>query len=538
MKNILIGLFIFSVSPHSFSQENIDRYLDQYIKIEEKIEDWKNSKSIGNQVEFNEINKEKLLLQNEITYTISGIEIPPESSGQPNVEKVDLLNEVKSVLFPLVNSVKRASARPRKIEELNIEVDFHNARIDLYKGTIPSLEKSLLIPMPKNRKDVLSKILKEHKELLDHHQFMARKSARNLEEISQSKKSVYRIVKEAFSEFLQTKGKNILFAILTFFTLLTIFSVGRTKIFSSLTLSKKREWLKKPLFFLYHFFSIFIGILGSFFCLYILHDWFLITLGILGISAFFWSFKQVLPSMINEIRLAFNLGPVREQERIIFQGVPYQVVELGFYCVLSNERLSGGSIRIPAKKLLDQISREMDSAEPWFPSVVGDWVELQDGIFGEILFQSPELVSMRDHLSRKITYPTPVFLSLSPKNYSDGFTILSSLGLDYDLNQTIFGRVIPQIERLLKDKFSSLVSEKKIDPPTIQFEKADSSALNILAIINCSGQMAKSRFELERLLQKRLVEACFELSLLIPYPQVTLSSRGPIPCSIMNNAAE
>jgi hypothetical protein len=92
---------------------------------------------------------------------------------------------------------------------------------------------------------------------------------------------------------------------------------------------------------------------------------------VLGFAA-----KNAVPDYMDEIRLMLNLGLVRENERLVFNGVLWLVENLTFFTILRNPALRGGMIRMPITQLLGMLSRPATEDEPCFPSEEGDWVLL------------------------------------------------------------------------------------------------------------------------------------------------------------------
>jgi len=86
-------------------------------------------------------------------------------------------------------------------------------------------------------------------------------------------------------------------------------------------------------------------------------NWLLISIFALLSLVIFWMVKDKIPDIIEEVRLILNIGAVREQERIIYNGIPWKVDEIKFYSQIINPNLEGGRLRIPLPELVGMHSR-------------------------------------------------------------------------------------------------------------------------------------------------------------------------------------
>ena len=83
-----------------------------------------------------------------------------------------------------------------------------------------------------------------------------------------------------------------------------------------------------------------------------------------------------------------------------------------------------------------------------FPTKHGDYVVLEDDTYGAIYLQSPEVVQLSVLGGATKTYSTQDFLSMHPRNLSDGFGIYMQFGLDYALQSTITSKVLEKYANL------------------------------------------------------------------------------------------
>ena len=110
--------------------------------------------------------------------------------------------------------------------------------------------------------------------------------------------------------------------------------------------------------------------------------------------------------------MILNLGPVRQNERIIYEGIPWKVPKVNLYTSLINPALEGGEIRLPMRDLVTLHSRPNGEDELWFPCRKDDWVLLSDDTFGKVLQQTPDYAHIVKLGGTRKVNPTAEFLSL------------------------------------------------------------------------------------------------------------------------------
>jgi hypothetical protein len=68
--------------------------------------------------------------------------------------------------------------------------------------------------------------------------------------------------------------------------------------------------------------TFFGGLAAAVVVLLVAGDWVLLGLVVLFVLVLGFAAKDALPGYMDEIRFMLNLGPVRENERLVFNGVP------------------------------------------------------------------------------------------------------------------------------------------------------------------------------------------------------------------------
>ena len=99
---------------------------------------------------------------------------------------------------------------------------------------------------------------------------------------------------------------------------------------------------------------------------------------------------------MKQARLLLNIGPVREEERIYYQNLPWRVKNINIFTILENPD-AGVKLRLPIEELVGLISRPSLPNESWFPCKLNDWVLLSDKYYGKVVGISLEFIELIDH---------------------------------------------------------------------------------------------------------------------------------------------
>jgi hypothetical protein len=225
---------------------------------------------------------------------------------------------------------------------------------------------------------------------------------------------------------------------------------------------------------------------------------------------------------MKEVRVLLNIGPVREGQRLLYNGLPWKVQALNVYSTLVNPELSGGALLLPLKALTELHSRPYDEAEPWFPTRANDYVLLNDKTYGRVRLQTPELVQLQVLGSDK-TYPVDAFLSSNPQNLSrHGFAIVIRFGIDYRHQPLVTGEIKQKFENFLGAHLKASQWDEHLKDFFVEFDEAAASSLNFLIYALFSGAAADSYFRIRRTLQSLAVDACNANGWVIPFNQMTV----------------
>jgi hypothetical protein len=435
-------------------------------------------------------------------------------------------DEILKLIGPLIRSLEHMTARPRQIEELRNEIAQYENQLAIVKEALKNLETfSSKVEVSEGKLKVQLDNLKEsweakEKQISD----QLTVSRVQLEKLLEERRSVFESGRDFIKSFFRSRGRNLFLSLLAFISVFVGLRYCYRLIyrFSPFHKPGERTIYVRLADVLYHTFTV-VGAIGAvLFVFYVSGDWMLLSLAIIFLFGIAWTAKEGLPLYWKQIQLMLNLGTVRENERIVYFGVPWRVVSLNLFTTLENPALTAGVLRIPLKEMIGVNSRPYEEGEPWFPSNIGEWVILSDETRGEIITQTPEMVQLALRGGSKKTYQTQDFLSLSPLNISADFRLKIVFGFDYEHQAIITDKIPQNLTEALKQGLNEKGHGDDLIQLKVEVEAAGNSSLDLVIIADFSGKIAALYNVLKRTIQKLTIDACTKNGWGIPFPQLTI----------------
>jgi small-conductance mechanosensitive channel len=444
-------------------------------------------------------------------------------SAQQQEKKFDWREELQSVFEPIIVEMRRLTERPRKIERLRSEHAYLQQRLTAADEALKSVNGyHIKAPTPdlvaafsnlegrwqRRRDDLQTRIDLVNFELQE---LMAPKSDQEGEAI------------ETLKQLFTGRLLNLLLAVLAGAVVYGLFwQLNQLYARYLMRRGHSPQFLTRVVHLSLVLIASLLALLAGMSVLYAQGDWILLGLMIIILAGLVLVLQRSLPGYINEARLMLNIGPVREGERIIYQGLPWRVQSLRLQATLLNPLLSGGVLRLPLRELNPLISRVANEREPWFPTRENDYVVLGDDTYGQVVLQTPETVQLRVASAIK-TFSTQSFLGQAPKNLSlEGFLVLLRFGLDYRHQAEVTGAIRDAFEKALTVGVRHEPQGKYLQTLAVEFAEAASSSLDFLIIARFSGEAADSYMQLKRLLQRIALDTCNAQGWAIPFDQMTV----------------
>jgi hypothetical protein len=450
-------------------------------------------------------------------------------SGFQKIEEkpFSLRGSVEDLIKPLIDEMRRVTAGARERRELQDRYEEASQRTDVLKAALDSLEHALRTTDDADVRSMLVSVRDEFRQRYENSQSELTVLGYRLGEIKQEHRSLVEETSGILKSFFRERGRNLLLAVLSAaiaavgFRMLHLYLHNHTSLFG-----RGRRQTVRLLDVGLYVLTFFGGLAAAVVVLLIAGDWVLLGLVVLFVLVLGFAAKDALPGYMDEIRLMLNLGPVRENERLVFNGVPWLVENLSFSTILRNPSLRGGMIQMPIAQLFGMLSRPATEDEPYFPSEEGDWVLLDDETYGQVIFQSVEMVRVKLLGGALKMYPTAAYLKQNPQNCSHGFRIRTTIGIDYNHQVAATGEILGKLNGFFRQEVERLVEPSAIQSLKIEFALANVSSLDYEVLLDLDGSLASKRLPLTRALQRIAVDACNRFELTIPFQQVTLHRAG------------
>ncbi len=436
---------------------------------------------------------------------------------------VDWNQELQELLGPVLREVKKMTSHPRELEKLRGKIDVYRIQMEVTQRAIENL--SLIQSYAKNPKLIAS--LNDLMEMWqDRHLEISTQmdiAIQRLENRLEKKKPLSETIQQLLQMFFKSRGRNLFVALFAFGIVWVLLHYLHKLIRTFSPFHKKgRSYYVRIFDMLYMVLTIVVSILVLLGVLYSFGDWVLLSLAVIFILGVGWASKQALPKFWSQMTLILNFGSVREGEVVIYRGIPFEMSRINIYSELVNKKLGDGIVRLHIKDLLDLRSRPPFENEPWFPSECGDWVRLNDGTYGKVTAQTPDLVEIELIGGAGKTYKTTDYLTQSPVNLSSGFRIPVTFGIDYG-HQTIITQDIPNIfERSITEGLVAGGYADSIEKIAVQFKEAGLSSLDVVVLADFNKKAASRYAILERTINRLCVDACNHNHWVIPFQQVTV----------------
>ena len=475
-------------------------------------------KQVGEELKVQ--NAELSQLQNQVIFLATGVS---QTDIDPGNDRFDLQKELELLIRPFVWILKSATENARQIEYLKRTL---LAATKQEQTAADAIERIQLIidkaPEDKRVAKRLQTILRDWKDRQVSAQDKATTAEQQLQARLSKRVDAGDTTKQAFTSFFNDRGRNLIYGILGFSAVLLVMRLLRRIILSSIGAPRNRTFPVRMGALIFDLataataFGTTIAIFNSY------NDWLLTGFMLLFFIAIGWVTLKSLPNLIEQVTLLLNLGAVQEGERLVINGVPWRVAKLDLYTSLVNPSLRGGSFTVPVRELKGQHSRSVDDKEKWFPSEEGDWVVLDNGLWAEVVLQSPEAVHLREEGGAIFYYTVQSFLDQNPKNVSTDYRVTIEFGIDYS-HQAIATDEIPKILRAyIKDEICKMVEPEKVLGVFVTLFRAGESSLDYEIEVDVGEGMGHLYEPIEFALTRFAVECCTKNNWTIPFPQLTL----------------
>lgn len=438
-------------------------------------------------------------------------------------QKFDWREEMQSAFEPIVIEIKRLTERPRKMERQRSEQAFYQQRLTATDAALKNIVALKSSAPSAELRSAFAVLESRWRTRYDEYKNQLALINLQLEELSAPSRPSQERASEALQELLSGHFVNLLLAVLA-----ATLTYGVLRMLNRLyarlvnARGRPRPFVARVAHLSFTLISAVLTLLAGMAVLYTRGDWILLGLLLIVLIGAALTLQRTLPGYLKEAKVFLNLGPVREGERVLYNGLPWKVQVLNMVATLVNPALRGATLQLPLSALTTLISRRYDASEPWFPSRENDFVLLHDGSYGQVSLQTPEVVQLLVAGALK-SYPVGAYLDTYPQNLSlNGFTVSIKFGIDYRHQASVTTDIRKQLEDFIAAQLKASRYGAHLKECSVEFDEAAASSLNVLVAASFTGDTAEAYLHLRRLLQRLAVEACNANNWTMPFDQMTV----------------
>lgn len=434
--------------------------------------------------------------------------------------------ELGQLLQPLMAEMKAATKDSRELGELNDQLEINQGRKKTATEALKSLNPLINEATDPDLISRLQNLKSTWQGRLDDADNQITVVEIQLKQRQTEKESLLERTQGMASGFVRTRGLNLLLGVLA---VLGVFlgMRGIQMLWVKIHPSRKkgRSFSARLTSLIWTILSVILAVGAMLATFNATGDWFLLSLTILFLLGIGWAGMKTLPGMVDQFRMMLNMGAVREDERLIYDGLPWKVNAISFRTELINPLLNGGVLTLPTRMLMNHLSRPPGKDEEWFPSKKDDWVLLSDGTFGKVSYQCPSTVQIVKPGGSQKVYNTLQYLELAPMVLSTGFRREIYFGVDYSL----IGDAIASIPEKMQACLQSMLEAKlggDLQYLNVQLAEAADSSLKFCILVDCKGNAAPHWFFIPMWVQSALVDLCNQNQWGIPFPQLQVHTSA------------
>ena len=444
-------------------------------------------------------------------------------ADQPEQE-INWKDELNQISRPIISTLKEITAKPRQMDALRRDIERHEEQLE-------EIEKALEALRFFREQPTSTQVAERINRLLSDWEIRREDTLRALEiehfklnSLSTESASWQTTAGEAVTKFFLGRGLTLFLAVVVGIVVWLVLK-GLLELYWHTLYRLKHDigTARAPLIlYSYRLLTAVFIVLAVLIVFYVRGDVLLITLAMVALAGVALSLRQTLPRYAAELRLLLGIGPVREDERLVYDGVPFKVISLSVYSILRNPLLDG-VLRLPLHAMSEFTSRHAGE-EPWFPCQPGDYILLADGSYGRVLQQTIELVEILVRDAR-VQIRTGDFLGQNIRNLSrEGFGVACTFGIDYQHQAICLDRIPSLLREAIIARFDQAELKQDIQDIVVEFKEAGASSLDYQIYVILHGRAAKAYFKAQRMIQQACVDTCNREGWVIPFTQITVHS--------------
>ncbi len=441
-------------------------------------------------------------------------------------EEYNWRTELIEIASPLLESLKNVTEKPRRKAELMAERERLTQRLVLAVEAARVIEQRRSISDKAGTTQRLELLSAKWSSEIGEMEQQRDLVSQQLESINKNKSDFLTAFGDTSRAFFLGRGLTIFLAIIG-----ALVAWGLAKFiwwFANRYLINKRIrrrsfWYR--LFSYSYFLVTFIFIVVAIFLvLYLRDDILLIALMFLLLAAATLSLRSLIPQYMKEARLLLNLGAVREEEVVVYDGLPWVVRSLNLYSTLHNPKLTG-IVRLPMDKVKNLVSRPIKETI-WFPTSKNDYIFLPDGSFGKVLKQTPDLVEVEVRGGMVMTFRARDFYAQKITNLSRNATFGVSSAFTLSTTQPSFNADTVSLDLISAIRLSLAEAGygDGVQDVIVDTQASGETSMACIVYLTVTSKYASNYFSLQRLVQKASIDVCNNNHWAIPDQKLAVHS--------------
>ena len=441
-----------------------------------------------------------------------------------STEEFNWRTEMTQVMMPIIRNLQGLTEKPRKIEAFRTEIKTSAEQLQAANEALLSIEDSMSTAVNEETRLSLAALQSTWQDETQELQRKIESAQTKLNNLQKSDGNFFEKLKSGTLGFITGRGLTLLIA------LIASLSVWFAAKFISKLLQARgsgeavktyrtRQRLVQYGFNVLTFLLMMIAVIVVF---YVRGDVLLLGVSFLVAGAAVLGLRHTIPKFISEAKLLLNLGSIREDERVVYNGLPFKVTSLNMYSILKNPELTG-VVRLPLESMMGMISRP-SAKEVWFPASRGDYILLSDGKLLEVIGLTTELIQLQNLVGTKTSIPAAEFYNMTFDNLSRGemFSIVGTFGVGY-AHQGISNDSIPTtLQKAVADALANTDIAEHVQSVAVELKEAGASSLDYWVCVTMSSAAVRSYFKINRIVQQTCVATCTKENWDIPFPQLTI----------------
>lgn len=484
--------------------------------------------SMQSEAEKNRLIQQRIKLEADLRSTTRNLEniaagVDISNLRMQEQEEFNFQKEIFALLKPALDEMKEMTSHVRLKSDLREKIAYYDERLPVLGQAIANINRLLEHSKEKSVRESLQSTAEVWRKQQSFMQSELQAAQLELDKLEAAETSLAEASQSYLKSFFQKRGLYLTEALLLVVAILVLSQLSYSAMQRHIPgfRKKHRSFRIRLMELLHRLLTVLLVIMGPMVVFYLVEDWVLFSLGILLLLGIALTLRQALPRYWHQIQLFLNIGSVREGERILMEGLPWQVQQINIFSTLVNP-VADISQRVPIDDLVDLKSRPSRPDEPWFPCKKGDWVILSDGVRGKVTGISHELVQLVERGGAQLTYQLGDFLANSPRNLATNFRIKETLGITYALQKESTSSIPETLQRFIQQHAEQEGYGEQLLNLRVEFAEAGNSSLDIVVIADFKGELGDLYNRLRRAIQRWCVEACTENGWEIPFPQMTL----------------